>query len=160
SQAGQLDYKILAAGIVAYRGKREVKPYPNMVNVLSALKKKGIKLAIVSDAPNLKAWLRLTYMGMEDFFETVVAFDDTKQAKPSKLPFEKAAAELGVPSQEILMVGDRIEKDVLGAKNMGFVSCFARYGNKEVPHGTSGADYEAECPDDIISIVDRINSVQ
>lgn len=158
SEAGQLDYRILAAGIVAYRNKREVKPYPHMADVLRELSSRGIRLAIVSDAPNLKAWLRLTYMGMEDTFETVVAFDDTKQAKPSKLPFEKAVAELGVARHEILMVGDRVEKDVQGAKNMGFLSCFARYGNPEVSKGKSGADYEAETPQDILTIVDKINS--
>ncbi|MBU2561234.1 MAG: HAD-IA family hydrolase [Nanoarchaeota archaeon] len=154
---GQSDYKILAAGIIGYRSRREVKPYPGMVKVLHELKKRCLKLAIVSDAPNLKAWMRLTYMEIDDMFDVVVAFDDTNVAKPAKLPFEKAVAELGVKRQEVLMIGDMPEKDVVGAKAMGFISCFAKYGNKEVKTGKSGADYEAERPEDILVIIDKIN---
>jgi len=128
-----------------------------MVDVLKDLKKRGLKLAIVSDAPNLKAWLRLTYMGIEDMFDVVIAFDDTKLTKPAKLPFEKAVAELGVKRSEIMMIGDMPHKDVAGAKAMGFVSCFARYGNKDVKKGDSGADYELEMPEDILAVIDRIN---
>ncbi|MBN1543970.1 HAD-IA family hydrolase [Candidatus Woesearchaeota archaeon] len=155
---GQSDSKILAAGIIGYRSKREVKPYPGMFEVLHELKKRGLKLAIVSDAPNLKAWMRLTYMGIEDMFDVVVAFDDTNTAKPAKLPFEKAVAELGVNRQDVLMIGDMPEKDVVGAKAMGFVSCFAKYGNSDVKKGESGADFEAEKPEDILGIVSRINA--
>jgi putative hydrolase of the HAD superfamily len=155
---GQFDYKIVAAGIIAYRMYREVKPYPGMLDVLKSLRKKGVKLAIVSDAPSLKAWLRLTYMDMADMFDVVVAFDDTHHAKPSSLPFEKAVAELGVARDEVLMIGDRPERDIVGAKHMGFVSCFARYGNLNVPKGQSGADFEAERPEDILMIVDKLNS--
>jgi putative hydrolase of the HAD superfamily len=155
---GQMDYKILAAGIIGYRSKREVKPYPGMVRVLKELRKRRLKLAIVSDAPNLKAWTRLTYMGIEDMFDVVVAFDDTKVSKPATLPFEKAVAELRVKRNEVLMIGDMPHKDVAGANAMGFVSCFAKYGNKEVKKGRSGADYDAERPEDILKIVDRLNT--
>lgn len=156
--AGQFDYKILAAGIVEYRNNREVKPYVGMVDVLDQLKEKGLKLAVVSDAPSLKAWTRLTYMGLEEYFDVVVTFDDTNIAKPAKLPFEKAVAELGVERSEVLMIGDRPEKDVVGAKQMGFFSCFARYGNPDIEKGASGADHEAEMPEDIVNIVDKLNS--
>jgi len=156
----QSDYKILAAGIIGYRSKREVKPYPGMLAVLKELHKRGLKLAIVSDAPNLKAWTRLSYMGIEDMFDVVVAFDDTNMAKPAKLPFEKAVAELGVKRNEVLMIGDMPDKDVVGAKSMGFISCFAKYGNKEIAKGKSGADYEAEKPEDILKIVTDVNKIR
>lgn len=154
---GQFEYRILAAGIVAYREHREVKPYPEMIDILKKLKQDGMKLAIVSDAPNLKAWLRLTYMGIEDMFDVVVAFDDTNMYKPAKLPFEKAVAELGVQRGEVLMIGDMPEKDVVGAKEMGFVSCFAKYGNRNVPAQSSGADFVAMSPSDIPKIISKIN---
>lgn len=155
-QAGQYDYRILAAGIIAYRDRREVKPYENMPGILSDLKKQGYKLAIVSDAPSLKAWLRLTYMGIEDMFDVVVAFDDTKLEKPAKLPFEKALAELGVHRDEVLMIGDMPHKDMEGARRMGFVSCFAAYGNSNVKPEDAGADYVARRPEDILDIVEGI----
>jgi putative hydrolase of the HAD superfamily len=155
---GQQDYKILAAGIVAYREKREVRPYPGIKEVLDELTRKGVKLAIVSDAPNLKAWIRLTYMGLQEYFSVVVAFDDTHLKKPAELPFEKALSELGVQRDEVLMVGDVPDKDILGAKHMGFHSCFARYGNTHPEKGTTGADFEAEKPSDILTVIEKIDS--
>ena len=50
---GKVDYKVLSAGIVAYR-KAQIKymqPYPAVKPTLQKLKRKGLKLAIVSDAP-------------------------------------------------------------------------------------------------------------
>src|SRR3989344_7085521 len=60
----KIDYEILASGIVAYRRVRSgfLEPYPNVSKVLFELKRRGIKLAIVSDAPRLKAWIRLVSM--------------------------------------------------------------------------------------------------
>ena len=58
------------------------------------------------------------------------------------------------------MIGDRPDKDVIGAKQMGFFSCFARYGNPDVAKGASGADHEAEKPEDILKVVDTLNSSQ
>jgi putative hydrolase of the HAD superfamily len=154
----QFDYKILAAGIVAYRQHRKIKPYAGIRKLLKALKSKSIKLAIVSDAPNLKAWIRITYMKIEDNFDVVVAFDDTRMTKPARQTFMKALEKLDVKNNECLMIGDNIERDIEGAKIMGFHSCFARYGNSGIEKGKSGAEYEAEKPDDILRILRKINS--
>ena len=88
----EIDYKILAAGIVAYRKAQAgmLEPYPQTVPTLIRLREKGLKLAIVSDAPRLKAWLRLAEMKIADFFDVVVCFEDTNELKPSTAPFEKA----------------------------------------------------------------------
>ncbi|MFC1741719.1 HAD family hydrolase [Nanoarchaeota archaeon] len=155
---GQFDYRILTAGIIGYRSRREFIPYPGIVELLEELHLRKIKLAVVSDAPNIKAWLRLNYMDLDDYFDVVVAFDDTKLAKPAQLPFEKAFRELGVERDEILMVGDMPHKDVEGAKNMGFHACFVRYGNADVKKGESGAEFEVDKPSDILDVVDKINS--
>ncbi|MFC1723416.1 HAD family hydrolase [Nanoarchaeota archaeon] len=153
---GQFDHAILAAGILAYRQSRVVKPYPGVVRVLDELKKKGMKLAIVSDAPSLKAYLRLVSMEIDDYFDVIVTYDDTNLEKPAKLPFEKALKELGVAPQEVVMLGDRPEKDVVGAKKMGFVSVFALYGNEEVGKGESGADHEIEKIEDLLEVMESL----
>ena len=49
----KVDYKILSAGIVAYRRAREAAlvPYPHVNMTLLALLKRGIKLAVVVTPP-------------------------------------------------------------------------------------------------------------
>ena len=129
----EVDYKILTAGIDAYRKKQLTmqKPYPQVISTLKKLRKKGLKLAIVSDAPRLKAWTRLTELGIQDYFDVVVTHGDSKARKPSKLPFEKALKVLKVKPEECLMVGDNPERDIIGAKRLGMKTCFAKYGWNE-----------------------------
>ena len=138
--AGKIDYKILANGIVAYRRVRAgfLEPYPGVDYVLLKLKSKGVKLGILTDAPKLKAWIRLASIKLSNFFDVVVAFEDTKEMKPSQQPFKIMLNKLNVKPEECLMVGDRPERDIKGAKKLGIKTCFAKYGN---PKGTAKADY-------------------
>jgi putative hydrolase of the HAD superfamily len=139
---GKVDYRILANGIVAYRKVRTgfLEPYPNVDYVLLKLKGRGIKLGIITDAPKLKAWIRLASMKLSNYFDVVVAFEDTKKLKPSKLPFKAALKKLKLKPSECLMVGDWPERDIKGAKAIGMKTCFARYGNPKVKK--SHANYE------------------
>ncbi len=116
---GEVDYKLLAAGIVAYRRARDaaLTLYPGVQKTLITLAKMGLKLAIVSDA---------------------------------------ALAELGLSSEDVLMVGDWPERDMEGAHQIGIRTVFAKYGDT---FGTveSGADWEVEDIFEIVSIVKSLN---
>lgn len=142
-QTGKIDYRVLSAGIAAYRRAqiKYMKPYPAVKNTLKKLKKKGLRLAIVSDAPRLKAWTRLQELGISKYFDAVIAFGDTNQRKPSKLPFKKALQTLKVKPAETLMVGDNPKRDIRGAKKLGIKTCFARYGYSFIGRPIKGMDY-------------------
>ena len=129
-ELGRVDYRILSKGIAAYRKVQSgfLEPYPNVRSTLIKLKGKGIILGIVSDAPKMKAWLRLAEMNLTDFFDVVVALEDTGQLKPSKLPFQAAIKALGIDANEILFVGDNPGRDVKGAASMGMKTALAKYG--------------------------------
>lgn len=122
--------RILAAGINAYLKVKQIylMPYPNVRKVLLRLKKEGIKIAIVTDAPRLKAYMRLDAIGIADLFDVVVGFEDTGRHKPSTLPFKKALKILKVKPKEALHVGDWVERDIKGAKAAGMHSCLAMWG--------------------------------
>jgi HAD superfamily hydrolase (TIGR02253 family) len=150
---GKIDYRILANGIVAYRRVRSsfLDPYPNVDYVLLKLKGMGLKIGIITDAPRLKAWIRLAYMKLTNYFDVVVTFEDTKQHKPSKLPFEAALKQLKLKPKECLMIGDWPERDIAGAKAMGMKTCFARYGNPKIKKTL--ADYEIKSIKELLKIV-------
>jgi putative hydrolase of the HAD superfamily len=155
---GEIDYRILSAGIVGYRRAKEgtMALYPHVRSTLLELLRRGLKLAVVSDAPKLQVWLRLSEMRIEHFFDTVVAFDDTGKKKPSSLPFKKALAQLDVQAEEAIMVGDWVERDIEGARKVGMKTVFSRYGDifetKE-----SGADFEIQDIFQLVEIVDNVN---
>jgi putative hydrolase of the HAD superfamily len=156
---GEVDYKILAAGIVGYRRAREASLvlYPHVKVTLIELMKRGLKLAVISDAPRQEAWLRLCYLQLHHIFDIVLTHDDTGEFKPSPAPFEKVLATLDIEPQEAMMIGDWPERDIVGASDLGIRTVFARYGDT---FGTesSGADYEIDDVFGLIEVVDSINS--
>ncbi len=157
---GKVDYKILSSAIVAYRTAREAElnTYPKVVPTLVALIKLGIKLGVVSDAPSREAWLRLSYIGLHHMFDEIVTFDDTHERKPSPEPFNMILKRLEVQPENSLMVGDWAERDVVGAKNIGMKTAFARYGDTfDTKH--HGADYEINDISELIDIVKKENKL-
>lgn len=122
--------KLIAKAVYAYRKAKAgaVYTYPKVRSTLLALIKSGCKLGIVSDAPKTQAWLRLVELGLDDFFDVVVTFDDTNKRKPSDLPFKKALEKINFSPGEILFVGDNPDRDLVGAKAIGFKTAFAAYG--------------------------------
>lgn len=155
---GKIDYKILASGIIGYRRAKEgaLALYPHVIATMVALAKKGVKLAVVSDAPRLAVWLRLCAFNLHHLFDVVVTFDDTKEKKPSPKPFKKALLSLEVGPGEVLMVGDWAERDVVGAKQVGMKTVFARYGDLFHTQ-VSGADYEIDDIKEILGIIEKEN---
>ncbi len=160
NEYGRIDYKIISAGIVAYRTAREaaLKPYPKVFPTLVELIKMGIKLAIVSDAPSSEAWLRLSYLNFHHLFDAIVTFDDSGERKPSPVPFNLALSRLGLNANECLMIGDWAERDVVGAKSVGMKTVFARYGDTfDTIH--PGSDYDINSIDELINIVKKENGI-
>ena len=157
---GKVSNKILAAGIVSYRRAREATllVYPNVNKTLIELIKMGIKLSVVSDAPSREAWMRLYYLNLHHVFDPVLTFDDTGVRKPSPKPFEMALDIIQAKPDEVLMIGDWPERDVVGAKQIGMKTIFARYGDT---FGTvdSGADWDVNDIYDIVDIVKELNNV-
>jgi len=157
-QFSKIDYKILSAGVIAYRRAREAAlvPYPHVTMTLIELSKMQMRLGVVSDAPAKEAWLRLTYLNFHHLFDAVVTFDDTGMRKPNPEPFRRVLATLKVQPSEALMIGDWAERDVVGAAQVGMKTVFARYGNT---FGTrvSHADYDIDDITQLIEIVKKEN---
>ena len=131
--------------------------YPNVNKTLMALAKAGIKLGVVSDAPSREAWMRIYYLNLYHFFDVVITFDDSQERKPSSKPFQMALDSMGLKPQETIMVGDWPERDVVGAKQIGMKTAFARYGHT---FGTvhSGADWDLNDIFQLVMIINDHNS--
>lgn len=157
----KVDYKILSAGVIAYRRVREATlvPYPHVYKTLMELVKMGMKLGVVSDAPAKEAWLRLTYLNFQNIFDHVVTFEDTGIKKPNAAPFKKILELLRVEPSASLMIGDWAERDVVGAAKVGMKTVFARYGDT-FDTVESKADYEIDDIQELIEILMNENKIR
>lgn len=153
---GSINYKVLAAGIIAYRRAREAAMvlYPHVKSTLVELVRRGYRLAVLSDAPAKQAWLRLCALDLHHFFETVVTFEDTGERKPHPRPFRKALEALGATAAESLMIGDWPDRDMAGAKAVGIRTVFARYGDT-LNLLQSGADREIDDISELLTLLDN-----
>lgn len=155
---GEVDYKILAAGIVGYRQAREASLvlYPHVKVTLVELLKRGLKLAVISDAPRQEAWLRLCYLQLHHMFDLVVTYEDTGERKPSPVPFKVVIEKFGIEPESAMMVGDWPERDIAGAAGFGMKTVFASYGDT-FETKVSGADYDINDIYSLVGIVDELN---
>jgi HAD superfamily hydrolase (TIGR02253 family) len=158
-ELGNIDYRIHAAGIIGYRRAREATLvlYPHVQLVLMELIKRGLKLAVVSDAPRLQAWLRLCQLNLHHVFDVVITFEDTHKKKPNPEPFKKALQQMGITAREAIMVGDWAERDIIGAKQIGMKTIFAQYGDR-FQTIESGADYNIDDVMQILDIIEELSS--
>ena len=155
---GDTDFKILAAGIVGYRRAKEASLvlYPHVRVTLIELMKRGIRLAVVSDAPRKEAWLRLCYLQLHHMFDFVSTFEDVGERKPSPVPFQRALEYFDVAPSEAIMVGDWPERDITGASKIGMRTVFARYGNT-FGSVDSGAHHDINDIYELVDVVDQLN---
>lgn len=149
----QLD-RVLAAGINAYLRTKDtlLTPYAGVPGTLTELVRRGYRLAVVTDAPRLKAWQRLWAVGIADYFEAVVTRTDAGSEKPAGKGFQTALEALDVPAHKAAMVGDWPARDVVGGNRLGLYTVLAHYGTDghedlERPPVTDKAPGDDHTPD-------------
>jgi HAD superfamily hydrolase (TIGR01549 family) len=76
-------------------------------------------VALVSNGGSGYQREKLRATGIEPLFHAVVISEEAGYSKPQRGIFERALRELSVLPHEAVMVGDNLEKDILGAKNLG-----------------------------------------
>ena len=110
--------------------------------VLRKLQRK-YKLGIVSNFAIPECVMKLLEThGLDKFFDVVVVSAAVNKRKPSPEIFQKALEKLGVDAVETVFVGDTVDADIKGAKDMGMKTIFIeRRAQKEV---------EQICPDQTI----------
>ena len=93
-----------------------LRPYPEVEEVLSSLQRQGYRLGVVSNwSWNLRE--RARQVGLDRFFEIIWASAYAGCNKPHPGIFAQALAQMGVPAERSLYVGDSYEHDVVGARN-------------------------------------------
>ena len=117
------DYRLIAAGVIAYHHTKfvNIRPYPHTVETAVELKVRGYGLGIITDGIPVKQWEKLVRLGLDDLFDPVVISGDRDVgfSKPDRRIFETALSKAGIGPEEAAMVGDKIGSDIAGANKVG-----------------------------------------
>ena len=139
---------------------KSIRLIPNVKDILSFLKGKGYKLAIISNGSVEGVNKIVDDLKLREYFDLVVASEELGKQKCTTVPLKVALDKLGLKPEEVLMIGDRTDEDILGAKKLGMIAVKHDYGLwKDVNY--SGEDVK---PDFVINdllelkdILDEIN---
>lgn len=105
-------------------------PYEGAVQALSALHALGIPLAVVTNKQHRFAVELLSHLRLDAYVSLVVGGDTCERRKPDPQPLQWACAQLGVPVDHTVMVGDSIN-DVQAARGAGMRVVCVPYGYNE-----------------------------
>ncbi len=101
--------------------------YADVDRVLRDLKSHGYKLGIIANqAPG--AAERLSNWGIADCFSVIASSSELGVAKPDPQIFEKAIAMAGCTATQAVMIGDRLDNDIIPAKQYGMQTVWIRQG--------------------------------
>lgn len=102
-----------------FRGKRLLAP--NALEVIQALCARGYQLGIISNvitSKELPEWIEQD--GLAGYFHPVVLSSLTGIRKPDPAIFHIALQEAAIKAQYCAYIGDNVERDIGGAKAVGF----------------------------------------
>ena len=130
-------------------------PYSDAHSTLASLIVKGYKLGIIANQ-KLGTAERLESWGLRQYFEVIAASAEIGYAKPDKEIFEKAFELAGCTAEESVMVGDRLDNDIIPAKALGMKTVWiknglAQFQNIELGNGI--ADYQIHSLSEILQIL-------
>lgn len=100
--------------------------YPDSEKVLKCLKDK-YKIGVIANQ-SLGTADRLAAFGILKYIDLVVASAEEGVSKPGRKIFEIALERSRCPSDKAFMIGDRIDNDIIPAKNLGMKTLWIRQG--------------------------------
>lgn len=120
---------------------------PEVPSVLNAIQQMGYKIGLISNVSSRgQVPLSLSQYGIKQYFNPIVLSSEYGRRKPDPAIFHYAARLSNCPTSECIYIGDRISRDVFGAKRAGFNQAIQI--NHDFNHGESD---EGATPDRIIS---------
>jgi putative hydrolase of the HAD superfamily len=128
---------------------------PEIPAVLEILEGMKLKLGIISNVQSRgQVPGDLSRYGIKHFFDPIVLSCKYGRRKPDPSIFRHAAGLANIPEHECVHIGDRISRDVMGARRAGFaLSLQIRHEYKETP------DPEAPKPDALLDTMSELPDV-
>lgn len=106
----------------------QMEPYNGVVSLIHELLRQGIEVAVVTSSPETYCKKVLDFLGITGVI--TVCYHDTEKHKPDPEPLLEAVRRMrNQKGKTIVAIGDE-EKDVIAAKEAGFSSILAYWGNR------------------------------
>ena len=123
--------------------------FKGVKEALFRLKKEGFRVALVADG-HVESFDNIYHQHeMDDYFEVRAISEAVGVCKPAREMFETAIEKMELTEKDkknIIMIGNNLERDVVGANRMGIISVLAGYS----PRYRMKPENQEEIPDYVI----------
>jgi HAD superfamily phosphatase (TIGR01668 family) len=133
-------------------------PVPDLENTLDSLQQRGLRLGLLSNAADEANVQRLIdKVGIRSYFAPILISASTGLRKPAPDPFLRILKQWQHEPEQVVMVGDRLDQDILGAQRVGMHQIWLRsFAEPDQPDGIKPektADSLAQIP----SLIDELS---
>lgn len=131
----------------------KVEPYAGIVELLAALKEKGLRLAVLSNKPHMQTNKIVEQFFEEATFDLVEGLKSDVPKKPDPTAALIIAEKLGVSKEECIYIGDS-DTDMLTGNNAGMLPVGVTWGFRDRDVLVEyGAKYLIEHPEELLDII-------
>jgi len=103
--------------------------FPDTKEVLQYLADKGYTLHMITNGFEEVQHMKLKTCGLSPFFKEVITSEGSNSLKPEKEIFELALQKASAKVEESIMIGDTLEVDIFGARNIGMDQVHVNFDN-------------------------------
>jgi len=158
--AGEVPDATIRAALDALYGVTQQNWYPeeDALPTMKKLQERGFRMGIVSNAGDHKDVLELIEKAqLEPYFDFVITSALCSYRKPHPRIFQMALAHWGnLKPEDVAMVGDKLEADIWGAKQIGMLTFWMKRRFKQTREFSVQADFNINELIEIPSILKRI----
>lgn len=110
---------IYAAQLFRVASTEYIRLYPKVLEALAALRQKGYRLWLLSNAQEVFTRFELNHLGLTDAFDAIYISSQFGYRKPDVRFFQALLMEQNLDPEHCLMIGNDRETDIAGAKAAG-----------------------------------------
>lgn len=132
--------------------KNHCVPFPNLIPLLEELKKRSIRLGVITNGFGQFQRDNIVALGIADYFDSILISEIEGLRKPNPEIFHRALNQLGIDASESIFVGDHPDNDVAASMNVGMKGVW-----KKDPQGNNvKADFIINDLMEIMPILERV----
>lgn len=137
--------------------------FPGTLEALHDLYRRGYRLGLLADC--VPGTGRASYdnvlgqHGLRPLFPSIVTSDDAGADKPDRRMFSAILGEMRAESSPVIMVGNRLDRDIAGGNRAGMITVWARMSTRyrQEPEGPDEvADFEFSDYQDLVGLIRQI----
>lgn len=115
---------VQAAQLFRIASMEYIRLYPNVVQVLQALRREGCSLWLLSNAQSIFTAYEIRHLQLQDLFDGICLSSDYGCRKPDQRFFRALLEQKNLQPADCLMIGNDRFTDIAGAQNAGMATLY------------------------------------